>query len=138
MVASTVRNPRTSLLNVGSITVSLLTVLAAAYRSLFLEPQSAHAGALGLVTHHRVSITQPMPVSFLPKISSIPGVRESMIWQWFGGTYKDAHDPRNFFARFAVELDRFFKIKPEVEMPDDQKMAFLHTPILVHCREDTS
>jgi putative ABC transport system permease protein len=68
-----------------------------------------------------------MPVSFLPKIRSIPGVRDSMIWQWFGGTYKDARDPRHFFARFAVEPDRFFKIKPEVELPRDQKMAFLHT-----------
>jgi len=26
-----------------------------------------------------------------------------MLWQWFGGTYNDARDPKNFFARFAVE-----------------------------------
>jgi putative ABC transport system permease protein len=129
MVASIVRNPRRSLLTAGSVAVSLclLTVLAAAYRSLFLEPESAPAEALRLVTHHRVSITQSMPVSFLPKIRSIPGVRDSMIWQWFGGTYKDARDPRNFFARFAVEPDRFFRIKPEVQIPDDQKSAFQHT-----------
>jgi putative ABC transport system permease protein len=129
MVASIVRNPRRSLLTVGSVAVSLclLTVLAAAYRSLFLEPESAPAEALRLVTHHRVSITQSMPVSFLPKIRSIPGVRDSMIWQWFGGTYKDARDPRNFFARFAVEPDRFFRLKPEVQIPDDQKSGFQHT-----------
>ena len=129
MVASTVRNPRRSLLTVGSVAVSLclLSVLAAAYRSLFLEPESAPAEALRLVTHHRVSITQPMPVSFLPKIRSIPGVVDSMIWQWFGGTYRDARDPRNFFARFAVEPARFFRIKPEVRLPDDQKLAFQHT-----------
>ena len=128
-VASTVRNPRKSLLTVGSLAVSLclLSVLAAAYRSLFLEPESAPAEALRLVTHHRVSITQPMPVSFLPKIRSIPGVVDSMIWQWFGGTYRDARDPRNFFARFAVEPARFFRIKPEVELPDDQKVTFQHT-----------
>jgi putative ABC transport system permease protein len=128
MVASTVRNPRRSLLSIGGIAISLclLTVLAAAYRSLFLEPESAPAEALRLVTHHRVSITQPMPISFLPKIRSVPGVRDSMIWQWFGGAYKDARDPRNFFARFAVEPDRFFKIKPEVQLPADQKMAFQH------------
>src|SRR6267154_1775818 len=93
MVASTVRNPRRSLLNVGSIAVSLclLTVLAAAYHSLFLAPESAPSEALRLVTHHRVSITQPMPVSFLAKIRSIPEVRDSMIWQWFGGTYVRRH-----------------------------------------------
>lgn len=129
MVASTVRNPRRSLLTVGSVAISLclLSVLAAAYRSLFLEPESAPAEALRLVTHHRVSITQPMPLSFLPKIRSLPGVRDSMIWQWFGGTYKDARDPRNFFARFAVEPDRFFRIKPEVELAGDQNAAFQNT-----------
>lgn len=129
MVASTVRNLRRSLLTVGSVAVSLclLTVLAAAYRSLFLEPESAPAEALRLVTHHRVSITQPMPVSFLPKIRSIPGVVDSMIWQWFGGTYRDARDARNFFARFGIESARFFRIKPEVQLPDGQKAAFQHT-----------
>jgi len=129
MMASTIRNPRRSVLTVGSVAVSLclLCVLAAAYRSLFLEPASAPAGALRIVTHHRVSITQPMPVSFLPKIRSIPGVRDAMIWQWFGGTYKDARDPRNFFARFAVEPERFFRIKPEVELTEDQTAVFQHT-----------
>ena len=129
MVASTVRNPRKSLLTAGSVALSLclLSVLAAAYRSLFLEPESAPAEALRLVTHHRVSVTQPMPVSFLPKIRNTPGVVDSMVWQWFGGTYRDARDPRNFFARFAVEPARFFRIKPEVELPDDQKVTFQHT-----------
>ena len=129
MLASMVRNPRRTLLTVASVAVSLclLSVLAAAYRSLFLQPEAAPAEALRIVTHHRVSITQPMPVSFLPKIRSIPGVHDSMIWQWFGGTYKDARDPRNFFARFAVEPSRFFRIKPEVQLPEDQKAAFQNT-----------
>ena len=53
--------------NAGRVVVSLclLTILATAYRSLFLEPESAPAEALRLVTHRRVSITQPMHVSFL-------------------------------------------------------------------------
>lgn len=129
MLASTIRNPRRTLLTVGSVAVSLclLSVLAAAYRALFLQPDAAPAEALRIVTHHRVSITQPMPLSFLPKIRSIPGVRDSMIWQWFGGTYKDTRDPRNFFARFAVEPGRFFRIKPEVQLLEDQKAAFQNT-----------
>jgi len=126
MVASTIRNSRRSLLTVGSVAVSLclLSVMAAAYRSLFLAPESVPAEALRLVTRHLVSITQPMPVSFLPKIRSIRGVVDSMIWQWFGGTYRDARDQRNFFARFAVEPARLFRIKPEVRLLDDQKVAF--------------
>jgi hypothetical protein len=73
MVASIVRNPRRSLLTVGSVAVSLclLSVLAAAYQALFLQPQSDPAETLRIVTHHRVSITQPMPVSFLSKIRTL-------------------------------------------------------------------
>jgi putative ABC transport system permease protein len=129
MVASAVRNPRRSLLTVSSIAISLglLTVLGSMYRALFLEPDATPFQALRIVTHHRISITQPMPVSFATRIRSVAGVRDSMIWQWFGGTYKDARDPRNFFARFAVEPDRFFKVKGDVELPEDQKLAFQHT-----------
>ncbi len=58
------------------------------------------------------------------KIERVPGVKEDMVWQWFGGTYKDARDSRNFFARFATEPDRIFKVRPDIEIPDDQKLAF--------------
>ncbi len=37
---------------------------------------------------------------------------------------KDARDPRNAFARFAVEPERFFNIMSEIELPGDQKLAF--------------
>jgi putative ABC transport system permease protein len=126
IMANVLRNRRRSVLTVASIAVSLclLTVLAEMYRALFLNPQASPSQALRIVTHHRVSITQPMPVSFTAKIRSTPGVRDSMASQWFGGTYKDARDPKNFFARFAVEPDRFFNIKGEIELPDHQKRAF--------------
>lgn len=129
ILANALRSRRRTMLTVASIAISLclLTVLAAMYRTLFLQPEATPSEALRLVTHHRISITQPMPVSFLPRIRNIPGVRDSMIWQWFGGTYRDARDARNFFARFAVEPERFFNIKPEVELPDAQRLAFQRT-----------
>ena len=128
IVANLLRNRRRTALTVASIAVSLclLTVLGAMYRALFLQPDATPAQALRLITHHRISITQPMPVSFLARIRSVPGVHDSMIWQFFGGTYKDNRDPRNIFARFAVEPDRFFNIKVEIAMPDDEKQAFVH------------
>jgi len=129
ILANCFRNRRRSILTVSSIALSLclLTVLAAMYRSLFLESDATPSQALRIVTHHRVSITQPMPVSFLEKIRTTPGVRDSMVSQWFGGTYKDARDPRNFFARFAVDPSRLFIIKGDIQLPDDQKLAFQGT-----------
>src|SRR5262249_9252245 len=125
IIANLVRNRRRTLLTAGSIAVSLslLTVLFGMYSALFLHAESSPAQALRLVTHHGISITQPMPVSYVSKIRALPGVQDAMLWQWFGGTYKDARDPKNFFARFAVEPDRFFQIRGEVQLPDDQKLA---------------
>jgi len=47
-------------------------------------------------------------------------------WQWFGGVYKDARDPKNFFMRMAAEPDKVFQIFSEVQIPGDQKAAFQH------------
>ena len=126
VMANTLRNRRRSVLTAASIAVALclLAVLAAAYRALFGVPEARPAEALRLMTHHKVSITQPMPVSHLARIWQISGVRDAMVWQWFGGTYKDARDPRNFFARFAIEPARLFEIRSEIRIPSEQKAAF--------------
>lgn len=125
MFKNSLRNRRRSALTMLSIGMSLclLGVLGALYRGLFLAPPTP-GQELRLVTHHRVSITQSLPLSYGAKIHQVPGVREVMVWQWFGGTYKDARDQSNFFARFAVEPDKFFGVRPEMQMPEDQKKAF--------------
>jgi putative ABC transport system permease protein len=126
IVKNGLRNRRRSILTAGSFAVSmcLLGVLMAMYRALFLNTETHPGQALRLVTHHKVSITQPLPISYLARIRQIPGVRDAMVWQWFGGTFKDARDPRNSFARFAINPDRFVLIKSEVALPQEQKLAF--------------
>ncbi len=81
--------------------------------------------ALRLITIDRVSITNIMPISYRDRIRSVPGVREVMVMQWFGGVYKDSRDMRNMFARFSIEPSKLFTIFSEYKMPDDQKQAFL-------------
>jgi putative ABC transport system permease protein len=126
MFKNSLRNRRRSALTMLSIGMSLclLGVLGALYRGLFLAPPTP-GQELRLVTHHKVSITQSLPLSYGEKIRQVPGVREVMVWQWFGGTYKDARDQANFFARFSVEPEKFFGVRPEMSMPEDQKKAFL-------------
>ena len=128
MLKNSLRNRRRSLLTIGSIAVSLcvLGLLMALYRGLFLSGPATPAQALRLVVHHKVSMTQAMPLSYLDRVRRVPGVHAAQEWDWFGGTYKDARDQRNFFARFIVEPDKLFVINPEIEMPEDQKQAFLH------------
>jgi putative ABC transport system permease protein len=102
----------------------LLGILFALYQTLFLgEPSPAQA--LRLITRHRVSLTNFLPVSYEAKIRAIPGVKDVTIWTWFGGTYKDARDPKNFFARFAVEPAHYLGVRPDVKITDEAKQAFL-------------
>ncbi len=125
ILKNSLRNRRRSVLTILSVAASLclLGVMFAMYQAFFFsEPTPAQARRL--VTRHRVSLGQPLPVSYEPQIRQVPGVREAMIWQWFGGTYKDNRDPKNMFARFGVEPDRLFVIRPEIQLPEDQKLAF--------------
>ncbi len=127
MVKNSLRNRRRSVLTIASIAISLciLGVLFALYRALFLA-DTTPAQALRLICSHKVSLTQPLPYAYLQKIEQVPGVREVMCWQWFGGTYKDNRDTRNLFPRFGAEPAKFFRVHPEYVMPEDQKQAFQH------------
>lgn len=120
------RSRRRSILTVLSIAVSLclLGVLGAFYHMFFLSPETEQQ-ALRLVVRNRVSLARPLPLFYGQKIRQIPGVRAVMVFQWFGGTYKDARDPSNFFPRFAVDVDELFTVYPEYVTPPEQKKAFL-------------
>ena len=128
ILKNTLRNRRRSLLTISSIAASmcLLGVLFALYRALFLSPP-APGQELRLITYNRVSLTQTMPASYEAKIKSVPGVRDASVWQWYGGTYKDARDMRNFFARFGVEPAALLRIRSDFTMPEEQKKAFIST-----------
>jgi putative ABC transport system permease protein len=72
-----------------------------------------------------VSLGQPIPASYEEKIRAVPGVKEVSPWNWFGGTYKDSRDFKNFFARFGVKPKAFMTIRTQMEMPEDQRRAFI-------------
>ncbi len=120
------RNHRRTLLTVFSTGVSLclLGVVMALYTAFYFTKPNDYQ-ALRLVTRNRVSLTLPMPLFYGQKIEQIPGARVVMMSQWFGGTYKDARDPKNFFARLAVEPEKLFALVGEMTIPEDQKKAFL-------------
>src|ERR1044071_2458400 len=121
------RNRRRTILTVASICVSmcLLGVMMAMYHAFYLSAPASEA-ALRLVGRNRISLTVPLPVSYQQRIRQIPGVRDVMMSNWFGGTYKDSRDPKNMFARFSIEPDKLFEIFSEFQIPEEQKVAFQH------------
>ena len=101
------RNRRRTFLTIASIGVSmcLLGVMIAMYHALYLSDATPEQ-ALRLVTRNRISLTATdAGILQESRIKQIPGVREVMVRNWFGGTYKD-RDPKNFFARFAADPDK--------------------------------
>lgn len=124
---NTLRNPRRSILTIANMAVSLclLSVMIAMYHALFFSQQTP-GQALRLVVRHRVSLAQPIPVAYEAKVRMVPGVKEVSVWNWFGGTYKDNRDPKNFFARLGVEPKPFMAIRTQMVMPEDQRNAFIH------------
>jgi putative ABC transport system permease protein len=126
---NSLRSRRRSVLTIVSIAVSfcMMGVLMAMY-SLFFLDEPAPDQALRLIVRNRISFANPLPVSYVDKIKSLPGVREVMIQQWFGGTYKDAHEPLNNFARFAVEPAKLFRLHPEYSIAAWQLRNFLKRP----------
>lgn len=130
IVKNSLRNRRRSFLTIASLAISLclLGVMMALYYALFIGGQPAKEQVRRVVVRHKVSIVFSMPLYYREKIRQVPGVEEVMVWQWFGGVYKDARDQRNFFARLGVEADKLFKVYRDYELPEEQKRAFINDP----------
>lgn len=123
---SAFRNKRRSILTVLSITFSLvlLTFMMTIWRGFYIDKGTAQS-AQRLITRHRVSLTQALPVSYREKIRSVPGVVAVAPTQWFGGQYKD-EKPENFFAQFGTDPNEIFKVITDFKIPDDQLAAWQH------------
>jgi putative ABC transport system permease protein len=80
-------------------------------------------GATRLMTQARVSFTQPLPLSMLPKLEAVPGVARVAHMQWFGGVWQE-NTP--LFV-FAVDPVRQHDVYPEWVMPEAQWKAFANT-----------
>lgn len=126
ILKNALRNRRRTLLTIASVALSfcLLGVLLALYNALFLS-EAKDDQALRLVTRHKVSLTLVMPKYYDQRIQQTPGVAAVVPTMWYGGTYRDARDPSNFFARFACDPARLFTVYPDFKIDEEQKQAFI-------------
>src|SRR4029079_10366977 len=100
ILKSSMRSKRRSLLTIAGagISLSLLGTLMAVYHAFYIG-EAPPQQALRAITRNRVSPAIMLPISYNDKIKRVPGVVDSMPFQFFGGVYKD---PKNIFARYAV------------------------------------
>jgi putative ABC transport system permease protein len=110
------------ILTIGSFAVALfLFAFLAVVKDAFSRGEDV-ANASRLVTINRVSIIQPIPLSYADKIRSIAGVQAVTHDNWFGGVYQDE---KNFFPQFVIDPENQRKVFPELIVPDDQWKNFL-------------
>lgn len=80
------------------------------------------AGLDRMVVIHKVSLILPLPESYVRKIEAVEGVERVAHSNWFQGVYQD---PKNFFARMAVDAEAILDIYPEIQLSDEERQAFL-------------
>ncbi|HEU4726022.1 MAG TPA: ABC transporter permease [Candidatus Eisenbacteria bacterium] len=116
------RHKRRTFLTVSSIAIALF--LFCTLRTVMTSFDAALRASADtrLVVRHAASLVFPLPLSYRDRLTQIEGVTGVSYGNWFGGIYQD---PKNQFAQFAVEVPTFLKLFPEVEMPEEQRNAWL-------------
>jgi putative ABC transport system permease protein len=109
------------------LTMVGLIVAIAAFGLLRTIVDAWYAGvdatsATRLITRSAISVGYPLPLYYAERIKKVEGVTGVTWVNWFGGIYIDR---RNFFARFAVDGNTYFKLYPEYIVSDEEKAAFM-------------
>jgi putative ABC transport system permease protein len=121
IIANLFRKKIRTTLTIGSFAVALfLFGLLAIVRGAFNQGEEV-AGVDRLVTINKVSLIQPLPLSYRDRLLRIPGIKEVTYSNWFGGVYQDE---KNFFPQMAVDVEHERALFPEFIVPDDQWQAF--------------
>lgn len=60
--------------------------------------------------HHKAGLTYWLPLSFVQRVRSIPGVSGVNQFSWFGGIYDE---PKNMFPNFAVDPETVGAVWPD-------------------------
>jgi putative ABC transport system permease protein len=95
----------------------LLRSLAAAF-----DQGAEIAGEDRLVSINKISLIQPLPEAYLPKVQALTGVDKATSANWFGGYYQD---PKNQFPQFPIIAEDYFEIYKEmITLPDEQMQAW--------------
>jgi len=117
------RNRLRTLLTILSLVVSLFLIVTLGTILTEFERNTEESNPLRLMSRHAVSLGFVLPMAHLERIRAVPGVKNAMEFNWFGGIYKDE---KNFFANFAVDAKRLRDIFTELKMSDGEWQAFIN------------
>lgn len=116
------RNKRRTILTVLSVAAALFLFAALRSVNTTLEDARQVGSESRMAVRNAISIVFPLPEAHRSWLSTVPGVRRVTWGNWFHGVYRDRRD---FFPSFAVDVDNYFDVYPEMVVPEDQKQAFM-------------
>lgn len=122
VLANLGRHKVRTVLTIASVALALF--LFASLRTVVttLAAAAQFGSARRLVVTNATGIVFPLPLAYANRLSAVPGV-EGVSWaNWFGGRYGDG---KRFFANFAVDVESYLDLYPEIQLPSEQRAAFL-------------
>jgi putative ABC transport system permease protein len=123
---------RTTLTIMSVLVAFLLYALLSAIGYAFTSGADI-ADAERLVVIDKISLINPLPVSYENKIATTPGVESVTHASWFGGYYQD---PRNQMPQFPIEPKEYFEMYPELKIPPEQLEAWANNRIGIAAGEE--
>lgn len=108
------------------LTIVGLVVAIAAFGFLRTVVEAWYAGVdatsnTRLITRSSISLGFPLPLSYAARIRTVDGVSSVSYANWFGGIYLDK---RNFFPKFAIDPDSYFRVYPEYILTPEAIKSF--------------
>lgn len=116
------RRPLRTAFTLGSIVVAFLMFGLLGALSNAFSAGVEIAGQDRLLVMHKVSMIQPLPVSYRARIRRIDGVAAVSSATWFGGVYQD---DRNQLPTFPVDDAVYLDIYPEYVISQEARERWL-------------
>jgi putative ABC transport system permease protein len=111
---------------------TLLTLLSVVVAFMLLGALMAIRGAFGggatiagaerMVVLDKVSLINPLPISYRDRIRDVAGVADVTHANWFGGTYQDQQQS---IATMAVDPESWLRVHRELIVPAEQRSTWL-------------
>jgi putative ABC transport system permease protein len=117
------RRPVRTILTFGAIAVSFLLFGVLMILRVAFTMGVEVAGVDRLMMTNKMSLIQPLPVSYLERIKTVDGVALVTHQSWFGGIYQD---PKNNVFQFSVVPETWAQMYPEFKVPPEQFKAWLN------------
>jgi putative ABC transport system permease protein len=77
-----------------------------------------------LYTSARTNMVDGLPISYLNRIKSVPGIEAVSHWTYFGGYYREA---KNAIPAFATDAEALFKVYKEIKVRPEYLAAMKQT-----------